>query len=408
MKIGYVLKYFPKLSETFVLNEMVALERAGAEVTVFALSTSSGAPFAPALGHLNASVHYLDKTTDTDLLSAVCSHADEAERIMAQRWPWLLEEVRRNRSPLKTLRRAVELAVMARASGIEHMHAHFAGPAAELARLASTLLGIPYSFTCHAKDIYHETVEPEAFQRLARDAQAVVTVCEANRDYILRELAPSLGAKLHVLYNGVDLETFHPRNLVSDETPLLLGVGRLVAKKGFLYLVDAVARLESERRSVRCVIAGEGRERPNLEARIQELGVRSVELVGATKHSEVATLLSRASVVVLPCIVDDEGNRDALPTVLLEAMATGVPVVSTPVVGVGEIIADRVTGLLVPEKDSLKLADAIGHLLDSEDRGAPMGRAGRERAERLFDLRHNAVRLLGLLSERPRLQEAVA
>jgi len=407
MRIGYVLKCFPKLSETFVLNEMVALERSGAEVSVFALGASGGAPLAPVLGDLNAVVHYLDSTSDVDLLAATALHQDEVQKVMAQRCSWLLQAVSQQRSPLKTLRRVVALAVKARTEGIEHLHAHFAGPAAELARLASGLLGIPYSFTCHAKDIYHETVQPKAFRRLADNAHAVITVCEANRDYILSELAPDIARKLHVLYNGVNLETFHPRNRQTDDTPLLLGVGRLVAKKGFIHLVEAVARLEAQGRTVRCVIAGEGRERTNLEAQIGELGVRGVELVGATRHSEVAALLERASVVVLPCVIDAEGNRDALPTVLLEAMAVGVPVVSTPVVGVGEIIVDGVTGALVPERDSKALADAIGLLLDAPKRGERMGRAGRQRAERLFDLHRNAEHLMAVLRQ-PQLQEAVA
>lgn len=407
MRIGYVLKYFPKLSETFVLNEMVALERSGAQVSVFAIGASGGAPLAPALGDLNAVVHYLDSTSDVDLLAATSLHQDEVQRVMAQRCSWLLQEVGRERSPLRTLRRVLALAVKVRTESIEHLHAHFAGPAAELARLVSGLLGTPYSYTCHAKDIYHDTVQPEAFRRLAENAHAVITVCEANRDYILNQLAPGLSSKLHVLYNGVNLETFHPRNRNTDELPLLLGVGRLVAKKGFIHLVEAVAQLEAQGRTVQCVIAGEGRERTRLETRIRELDVRGVQLVGATRHSEVVALLGRASAVVLPCVVDAEGNRDALPTVLLEAMATGVPVVSTPVVGVGEIIVDGTTGALVPEGSSSELADTLALLLDQPDRGERMGRAGRQRAEQLFDLHRNAEHLMAVLRQ-PRLQEAVA
>ncbi|MEZ4416588.1 MAG: glycosyltransferase family 4 protein [Gemmatimonadota bacterium] len=408
MRIGYVLKYFPKLSETFVLHEMVALEAAGADVEVFALEASGGAPLAPALGRLAAPVHYLGQMSDGALLSGLRARPDEVRRAVGLHLPRLLAELEGDKTGLTRLRQVVELALHVRMRGIEHLHAHFAGPAADLARLVARLTGVPYSFTCHAKDIYHESVTPAFFRALCAEAKAVVTVCEANRLHIQHHLVPDLNGKLHVLYNGVDLDVFHPRDQKAEgAVPLIVGVGRLVAKKGFAYLVDAVARLERSGRSVECVIAGEGRERADLEQRIAALGVRGIRLIGAARHDEVRALLGRATAVALPCVVDDDGNRDALPTVLLEAMAAGVPVVSTPVTGVAEIIDDGVTGLLVPERDAPALAEALGRLLDDPQWAERLGRAGRARAEERFDLHKNAETLLDLL-QADSLQEAVA
>jgi len=407
MKIGYVLKYFPKLSETFVLNEMVALERAGAEVSVFAQRPSGGAPLPSVLGSLSAPVNYLSTASDAQLAARISTYSAEAQLAGAARLPEVLTKLGAVPKPLSYLRTSIELALHVHDQGIEHLHAHFAGPAAELARAAAMLSEIPFSFTCHAKDIYHESVSPQVFRTLANDAAVVVTVCEANRRYVLADLAPDLGSKLRVLYNGVDLTAFAPRPRAERKIPLVLGVGRLVAKKGFEYLIDAAAHLEGRGTSVDFVIVGDGRERAKLEARIQDLGVNSVRLIGAKRHDEVRVLLQAATALALPCVVDAEGNRDALPTVLLEALASSVPVVSTPVTGITEIIEHEVTGLLVPERDGTALSQALSTLIESPELRQRLGANGRRKAEHLFDLDCNARTLMTIL-EGSRLEEAVA
>ena len=407
MRVGYVLKYFPKLSETFVLNEMVAMERAGAEVEVFALGPSDGVRFAPAISDLAAPVHYISLGGSAALFEGLIAQQDEVRQLGATHLEWLLAEVARGPKPETLLRRTVELALRVRAQRIEHLHAHFAGPAAELARLVGKLLDIPFSFTCHAKDIYHQSVDATAFQRLAADASTIITVCNANRRYIVERLAPQSAGKIHVLYNGVDLDLFNPRDRVPDTRSLVLGVGRLVAKKGFEYLVDAAVRLEDSGSQLNCLIAGEGREQESLQSRIDTSGAGSVRLIGPARHDEVRSLLTRASVLALPCVVDEAGNRDALPTVLLEALAAGVPVISTPVAGVTEIIDDGVNGLIVPERDVAALTGAIGRLLGEPATRERFSASGREKAEACFDVNSSASSLMTLLSG-PAMPKAVA
>ena len=205
----------------------------------------------------------------------------------------------------------------------------------------------------------------------------------------------------------MDLDLFNPRDRVPDTPSLVLGVGRLVAKKGFEYLVDAAVRLEDSGSQLNCLIAGEGREQESLQSRIDTSGAGSVRLIGPARHDEVRSLLTRASVLALPCVVDEAGNRDALPTVLLEALAAGVPVISTPVAGVTEIIDDGVNGLIVPERDVAALTGAIGRLLGEPATRERFSASGREKAEACFDVNSSASSLMTLLSG-PAMPKAVA
>ena len=200
---------------------------------------------------------------------------------------------------------------------------------------------------------------------------------------------------MHVLYNGVDVERFHPRQRRPVAPPLLLGIGRLVEKKGFGHLVDAAASLLRSGARIRCAIAGDGEDRAALAARVADAGVSGIELLGVRNHDEVRALLAEATMLVLPCVIGADGNRDALPTVLLEALAMGVPAISTPVAGVSEIFDGGRCGLLVPCGDTPALQRAIVELLESEPRRTELAQHGRGRAEQCFDLRQSVGRLAG-------------
>jgi glycosyltransferase involved in cell wall biosynthesis len=201
-----------------------------------------------------------------------------------------------------------------------------------------------------------------------------------------------------VLYNGVDTAAFHPRHRdlpagVATGDPTVLAVGRLVEKKGFHLLLAALAQLAAAGQTPRCLLVGDGEERARLHAAACTLGLSQVEFLGLRTHEEVRDLVHRATMLVLPCIVGQDGNRDALPTVLLEALAAGTPVISTPVGGVEEIVADGAAGVLVPAGEVAPLATAIGALCHDAGRRAQLAAAGRARAERLFDLATNVSRL---------------
>ncbi len=400
MRIGYVLKKFPRTSETFILNEILELQRQGADVTIFSLHRPEDGVFHAKLSELAKPVVYVPQQRGLPLLEVL---QGERERIAGAREE--LFEVFdaclrfKRRDLLSVLAWGMDVAIRAEELGIEHLHAHFATIATQVARAAHALTGIGFSFTCHAKDIYRETVLPEQFQYLATAARFSVTVCDANREHVMSRLAGTANFDLRRLYNGIDLSLFHPKERQPDEYPLVLGIGRLVEKKGFRYLIDAIAALRAAGRDCRCVILGEGDARPELEERIRATGCDAVELRGICTQEEVREYMRRCAMLVLPCLIGEDGNRDALPTVLLEAQASAVPVISCPVAGVAEIVDSGEAGLLVPEHDADALTKAIGSLLENSARREELGRKGRERAEEFFDLSKNVGTLRSWFEE---------
>lgn len=386
--IGYVLKVFPRVSETFVINEIRALEALGETVRVFSLHHPPERVSHGILRELRAPVVYIDDTLPPD--GEVGRGRRRLERLLM-----VPEPMRDAVLPRKYVRLAMALAVQLRASGVSHVHAHFATRAGHVGALAARMAECSFSFTAHAKDIYHRDVDPALLRWKISEAAFVATVTELNRQYLAGLVADLAGASETIVrvYNGVDLERFRAEAAPSA-IPLLLGVGRLVEKKGFRVLVEACRQLRQRGAVFRCEIIGEGPERSALAAQIEAAGLgETVTLLGTMSTEDVALALGRASIAVLPCIVAGDGNVDALPTVLLEAMAAARPVVSTRISGIPEIVVDGETGHLVPPQDPGALAQAIGTLLDDPRRARAMGAAGRQRAAEQFDLHRNARRL---------------
>ncbi len=390
-RIGYVAKVFPRLSETFVINEVRELERLGIDVHVFSLHAPPSAVPHGALRDLRAAITCIERReepskNDREAASArlLALFADEAslgDRLF----------------PRHYVRLAVQLAAAAQGLGLSRFHAHFASRAAHVAMLASRLTGIPYSMTAHAKDIYHQEVDLELLRVKMRHADIVVTVSDFNRRTLLRigSGIPHLEAKLRRLYNGVDLALFHPGPAVNGAALRILAVGRFVEKKGFPVLIEACGVLRQRGVPFTCDLIGSGTQQALLEDLIARRGLGGqITVRGALALEEVAREMRAASLLVLPCITAADGNMDALPTVLLEAMASGVPVVSTALSGIPEIVVDGETGYLVEPGDAVALAGAMEKILREPESSARLGRAGRRRAEELFDL-HANVALLG-------------
>jgi glycosyltransferase involved in cell wall biosynthesis len=277
---------------------------------------------------------------------------------------------------------------------VGHLHAHFASQAAELAMLAGRLTGIPFSFTAHAKDIYDHSVDSALLRQKIQEAKFVVTVSEYNRRHLAGLAGEVAGRKILRLYNGIDLQRFQPGPASLRDPELLLAIGRLEEKKGFHHLIAACALLRKSGHRFRCLVVGQGREQDALAETIERLDLQAeVALVGAQPQELLIETLKRAAILVLPCVISSTGDRDGLPTVLLEAMAMGLPVISTQLVGIPEIVQHGKTGFLVPPGEPAQLAQTIGELLDHPALQESLGRAGRARAEALFDLRKNVLTL---------------
>lgn len=392
MHVGYVLKQYPRLSETFVLSEILGLEREeGIDVSIFSLRPATEGRFHPQLSEVRGPVHYMplpDKGAFLDALRTLAElRTDALPRVME-----VLDLVPADRRA----RLAVDALTIAHrviADDITHLHAHFLTGAAHTAHLVHLLTGVPYTVTAHAKDIYRHTVDWALAGRIAGAAVAAVTVCDANLRHLQRQLDGS-GTHLVRVYNGLGPQD-PPAPLEARTQGLVLGVGRLVEKKGFDLLLEAVAALAPTRPGLRCVIVGDGDQRAALEALTDALAIADrVTFTGALPQPDVARWLREAHVLAAPCRVGGDGNQDALPTVLLEALGAGLPSVSTPVAGIPEIVGHDREGLLVEEGSASALAEGIATLLDDSVRWTSMATAGPPKLAQRFDRRQTVAQLV--------------
>jgi len=403
LKVGYVLKRFPRFSETFIINEILELERQGADVEVFSLMHPPEEQRHALLDTLRAPVTYLPPT---GILRRI--HASQGLDTENRNDSSLKQHLESNPKPFASLfpakdsinaghitMQATTLAILASARGIQHLHAHFASNATTVALLASRLSRIPFSFTAHARDIYHTYVNPEVDDALRRskieEARFVVTVSDYNREHLKGIARSGSQQRIRRLYNGIDLHRFIAKKDES-ESNLLIAVGRLVEKKGFPYLIKACGFLRQRGVDFKCMIIGEGPDRDALSTQIKNANLGGlVLLAGQQTQEQLVKTMRKASAVVLPCIVGASGDRDGLPTVLLEGMAMGLPAISTRVAGIPEIIDHKQNGLLVEPENSNQLASAMECILVDSEQRINMGRQARQKAERCFDLAKNVA-----------------
>ena len=398
LTVAYVLKMYPRFSETFVLSELLELERQGLHMRVFSLKKPDDGVFHAEVARLRAKVTYLPDSAVLDPGRYVDAHRGLFGGDPRRYRSALAAALKRRRmASLKHFLQAGYIAPFIRREGIGHLHAHFATGATSVALNLHRLTGIGYSFTAHAKDIFRDAVDRDELATKLRSARFAVTVSEYNRRHLQRLAAES---RIVRIYNGLDLDRFSPNGGAREDPPLVLAVGRLVEKKGFADLVRACGILRRDGVRLRCRIVGKGELEGELRSLVQELGVADiVELAGTAPRDELLALYPRASALVAPCLVGSDGNRDGLPTVLTEAMALGVPVVATDVTGIPELVENGRTGLLVPQRRPEALAASIRRVLEDRAGAERLVRAARDRVERRFDLRSNVAELRGLCEE---------
>ena len=403
MKIAYLLKKFPRLSETFILTEVLSQEALGNELVIFSRREPDEEPRHAELTQLRACVEVFPRASELDPWTEL--FGDEGSGLGQEEWITLGRLVRELR-PLvgprlqRLVPEALHLRRRAAAHGVEHLHVHFATESAVVAMIAHELGGPSYSITAHAKDIYRSTVRHDLLDRLVQRSRFTVTVCDANVRHMSGQVGEAAGRRVRRLYNGLSLENFEYRD--SGRQPdHVLAVGRLVEKKGFDDLLEALSLLKRRGRALRTTLVGGGDQEAQLRALARELGLSDEELVmtGPLEQTRVRDYLTSATVFCLPCVVGEDGNRDALPTVLLEALASGLPCISTPISGIPEILDRGRAGRIVPERDPLALANALEDLLRDEVARAGLARRGRERVLQEFDARRSASTLAGWFHE---------
>jgi colanic acid/amylovoran biosynthesis glycosyltransferase len=395
-RIGYVLKRYPRYSETFIVNEILAHEAAGLDIQIFSLMPPADSHFQDIIGYVKAPVRYLpyENIKGIDFWQAV----EEAENAIPGVLTKLKLAVGEN---YRDIYQALVLTSAVRSTAIEHLHAHFSTSATTVARMASLFSEVPYTFTAHAKDIYHQDVNHVSLQRKVYDAVAVITIGEYNLNYLRRMFPTSDHSKIVRIYNGLDLASF-PYRKPERRKKEIVAVGRLVEKKGFDILIEACALLYRRRRGnnqFHCSIIGTGPLESTLRAQIEQLGLNTkVQLTGALPRIEMLRYIQEATVLAAPSVVGHDGDRDGLPTTLLEAMALGTPCISTDVTGIPEVIHDGDTGLMVPQRDSVALANSLERLLEDPKLATSLAEKARALIESKFDIHKNTASLREIFS----------
>jgi colanic acid/amylovoran biosynthesis glycosyltransferase len=391
-EVAYLFERFPSFGQTFCYREVAALERQGLKVNVYSIRRPSGEPKQDWDEQLVRRVHYLPEESalvrEVDQVLRAGNGSGEARKAI-ETWG--------RQSDFLRLYQAVYVGRRLQEKGLRHLHAHFAGMAARTAFWIKQFFGIPYSFTAHANDIFAPRDFVVSLAKLMESAAAIVTVSDYAAG-LLRERYPESAAKIHRIYNGVDLTRFHPPDFGSG-IPAIVSVGRLIEKKGFADLIAACQLLQPRGRDFSCEIIGEGPLEAALQAQIAEASLQQVvKLVGPQTQSQIALRLANATIFVLPCTREKDGGMDNLPTVIIEAMAAGLPVISTALAGVPEMVEHEGSGELVPEHDPHAICAAMERCIADPVRARRFGDRGREIACEKFSIEASARALSGIFS----------
>jgi colanic acid/amylovoran biosynthesis glycosyltransferase len=388
---AYLFERFPSFGQTFCYREVAELYRQGVAAPIFSIRNPKDEPAQDWNARIVQRVHYLPE--EKELLEDVRRASKKGK--LAPEIVAALDEWGR-RTDFLRLYQAVYVGLRLQELGIHHVHAHFAGMAARTAFWIAKFFPITFSFTAHANDIFAPKKFETGLDKLVGAALVVVTETDYAEKF-LRERFPERADRIHRIYNGLNLAEFG-RATFSSDRPSIVAIGRLIVKKGFANLIRACALLVERGRSFQCEIFGEGPLEEQLRGQIAELTLEEfVQLPGPKPQHELRERLARASVFVMPSVPEPEGGMDNLPTVIMEAMATGLPTVSTRIGGIPEMVVENETGFLVQPEDAVALAGAIEKITDDRSLGRKLGQAGYERAQELFSIEKNVQELCALL-----------
>ena len=450
--VAYVMNGFPRLSETFIAHEIHQLEQMGLRLRLFAVKREDEAKVHPVVAAIHAPLTFLPKASSlsgTTLRGWLAQNLPafwRANAAVAARHPlryactlasallmsWryrprgadknesgegaegALGGLRLRKVFIKEFLQAGQIAdALHRAGDVGHLHGHFCHGVATITWFASRLSGIPFSFTAHAKDIYQTELNPGLLLERKLGAARFVATCTCANAGVLRG-RHERPEDVHAIYHGLDTEYFSPAKQpapVEAAVPMILSVGRFVEKKGFDQLIEACALLQRDGLNFGCVIVGErGSAFESIRALIEARGLAdTVQLRSAVTQDELRDIYRSARAFALPCQVMEDGDRDGFPNVLAEAMAMGVPVVSTRISGIPEMIDDGVHGLLVEPRDAPALTAALRRVLTDAALHTRLARAARQRICQRFDSRRTTLALRDLFVDQLRqLQEATA
>lgn len=396
--LAMILKGYPRISETFISNEIRLLEKRGVKIHIISMRKPREDFTHKSISEIKAKVSYLPSTLEgcleelfgsTDQNAGLKDPRYKEDPDFTARIDKIWDNFRQTGSEASfkhMLQAEYIVEKILPGSNIFHIHAHFAHSPTSVARNTSRLSGLPFSFTAHAKDIY--TQAPEKITAKISEAKFAVTCTGYNCKY-LEEIAPK-GKPIHKVYHGIDLSLFTSDKDSSSSAPYeIFTVARFTTKKGLPTVFKALKVLADKGIDFSYKIVGDGDDRESTLALIENLGLSSrCTWLGTKPHEEVLELYRSADLFVLGCEIAPNGDRDGIPNVLAESMAMGVPVVATTISGIPELIDNGKTGLLVEPGDYSAMADAMEKILTDQTLRHTMIPAAKKRVHDIFDNRY--------------------
>lgn len=392
--LAYFINQFPCLTETFIYREVAALRAFGNTMTTFSIRRPQPSEVsAEAQGFFDDTLYILP----IGVFHLLSAHLKALVRYPVRYWQILLAVLNGThtcfRDRLRTLCHFMEAVAVLPAverRNISHLHAHYAVGSTTCAMVIARFLGIPFTFTAHAYDIWRDKLLlPEKL----RAAQLIVTCTDSHRQHLAQTYGIAM-EKFRVVYHGIDIRRFQPCQRPSNAEPVLVSVGRLVEQKGFDRLLQACALLVENGSRFQCDIIGDGPLRQDLERLVAKLKLtHRVRFRGRIFQEQLLDYYAAADLFVLPCIPASDADRDGIPNTLIEAMAMQLPVISTRFSGIPELVVDGSTGVLVEPDNVPALAEAMHTLLGNPVLRQRMGQAGRQRVVQHFAIENSAARL---------------
>ena len=394
-KILYVLDRFPKLSETFILNEIVELVKRGYEIRIVSLLTPNEIIVNEDVKNfeLLKKTSYLRRTYIKKAMFHLgfYYYVWRLVRVLIKRENWRIISNPNRQENIRLLLNLLGLVSLEESPDL--IHSHFAAKASVFGLFLAKAMKKPFSFTAHAYEIF-KSPDVDRLRETMHEANCIITPSMYNKKY-LEGITGIEKSDIQIVRATIEPEKFKPSRKGINGSIHILGIGRLVEKKGFEFLIKSMTIVQKKFCNVSLTIAGDGPLKDSLQKLIQQEGLHSqVQLVGAVTNEDCKSLLRECTIAVLPCVVALDGDRDVCPLSLQEAMAMEIPVISTHVGSVPELINDGANGILVPERNEEALASAIMKLIENPELRRKMGESGRGKILKEFNIQTQVDNLL--------------
>jgi glycosyltransferase involved in cell wall biosynthesis len=408
MIIGHLDKKFPLLTATFVYREIQALQAKGINIHTFSIWKPKSYELS------NEAKHFLDRTfyvfpiNWTKFFSIHISYFIKHPRTYLNvLWEYGFKNQKRIKNAIRTFFHFCEAVYLAKEienKNINHLHSHFANNSTTIAMMVSKLIGISFSFTAHAHDIFADQI---LLQKKIISAKFIITISNFNKKFLINILPQNnISSKIHIVRCGIDTYKFSRSKVPNvNKKPIILSIGRLVEKKGYPYLIKACKILVDKSIDFRCIIIGDGPQKAYLNNLIGENGLANfVTLAGIIFQEDIINYLNKSEIFVLPCIQAADNDMDGIPVVLMEAMAMQIPVISTQISGIPELIKNMETGLLVPPKNEMALAKGMKLLKDDIELRKKLGAAGKKWVFEKYEITKNTDKLYNIYKKNFRIK----